>query len=68
MPFTALPLTEAIGYRAMVYSEESGLTSGLRPGDALIAATATANNLTLLSGNAKHFKPIRGLRLQVFTP
>ena len=66
--FTVLPLTEAIGHRAMVYIEEYGLTSGLRAGDALIAATATENNLTLLSGNAKHFKPIRGLRLQVFTP
>ena len=30
--------------------------------------SATENNLTLLSGNVKHFKPIRGLRLQVFTP
>ena len=66
--FSILPLTEAIGHRAMVYIEEYGLTNGLRAGDALIAATATENNLTLLSGNAKHFKPIRGLRLQVFTP
>ena len=66
--FTLLPLTEAIGHRAMVYIEEYGLTSGIRAGDALIAATATENNLTLISGNGKHFKPIHGLRLKMFTP
>ena len=66
--FTVLPLTETIGHRAMVYIEEYGLASGLRAGDALIAATATENNLTLLSGNGRHFKPIRGLRLKIFTP
>ncbi|HWU40763.1 MAG TPA: PIN domain-containing protein, partial [Candidatus Acidoferrum sp.] len=49
--FTVLPLTEAIGHRAMVYIEEYALASGLRAGDALIAATATENNLTLTSGN-----------------
>jgi predicted nucleic acid-binding protein len=66
--FTILPLTETIGHRAMVYIEEYGLASGLRAGDALIAATATENNLTLLSGNGKHFKPIHDLRLRIFTP
>ncbi len=54
--------------KALVYSVLAGSSSGLRAGDALIAATATENNLTLLSGNAKHFKPIRGLRLRIFTP
>jgi predicted nucleic acid-binding protein len=68
LQFLVLPLTEAIGHRAMVYIEEYGLASGLRAGDALIAATATENNLTLMSGNAKHFKPIRGLRLKIFSP
>jgi predicted nucleic acid-binding protein len=66
--FTVLPLTETIGHRAMVYIEEYGLASGLRAGDALIAATASENNLTLMSGNGKHFKPIHGLRLKVFSP
>ena len=66
--FTLLPLTETIGHRAMVYIEEYGLAGGLRAGDALIAATATENNLTLLSGNGKHFKPIHGLRIKRFTP
>ena len=66
--FTILPLTETIGHRAMVYIEEYGLASALRAGDALIAATAIENDLPLMTGNRKHFKPIQGLRLKVFTP
>jgi predicted nucleic acid-binding protein len=50
-----------------IFIEEYGLASGLRAGDALIAATATENSVTLTSGNGKHFKPIHGLRLRVFT-
>jgi predicted nucleic acid-binding protein len=66
--FGVLPLTEAIGHRALVYVEEYTLAHGLRAGDAVIAATAVENNLTLVSSNAKHFKPIRELRLKVFSP
>jgi len=66
--FTVLPLTEAIGHRAIVYIEEYGLASGLRAGDALIAATAIENDLPLMTGNKKRFKPIQGLRLKIFTP
>lgn len=66
--FTLLPLTENIGHRAVVYIEEYGLATGLRAGDAIIAATATENNLPLLTSNAKHFKAIQELRLKVFAP
>jgi hypothetical protein len=66
--FGVLPLTEAIGHRALVYVEEYALAHGLRAGAAVIAATAVENNLTLVSSNAKHFKPIRELRLKVFSP
>jgi len=48
--------------------EEYSLSSGLRAGDALIAATAAENNMVLCSSNSKHFKPIRNLRLKVFHP
>lgn len=66
--FTILPLSENIGYRASIYLEEYALSCGLRAGDAIIAATATENNLILSSANAKHFKSIHDLKLKVFKP
>lgn len=66
--FIVLPLTENIGHRASIYVEEYGLSSGMRSGDAIIAATAVENNLVLVSSNVKHFKAIRDLRLKQFRP
>ena len=66
--FTALPLTENIGHRASIYIEEYTLSSNLRSGDAIIAATAVENNLPLVSSNVKHFKAIKELQLKVFKP
>ncbi|MCK5581465.1 MAG: type II toxin-antitoxin system VapC family toxin [Candidatus Omnitrophica bacterium] len=66
--FTVLPLTENIGHRALIYVEEHTLSHHLRSADAVIAATATESNLTLVSGNAKHFKAIKDLKLKVFKP
>lgn len=66
--FLILPLTENIGHRAAIYLEEYALAGGLRAGDALIAATATENSLTLVTGNAKHFRIIKDLSLKVFIP
>ena len=64
--FSVLPLTENTGHRALVYVEEYGLSSGMRAGDAIIAATATENGMVLATGNAKHFKAVRELELKVF--
>ena len=66
--FRVLPLTENIGHRAAVYVEEYSLSSGLRAGDAIIAATAVENNMPMMTGNAKHFRPIRELKLRRFKP
>ncbi len=66
--FTILPLSENIGHRALIYIEEYTLSRGLRAGDAIIAATAVENNMTLVSGNAKHFRPIKELKLKIFKP
>ncbi|MCD6584370.1 MAG: type II toxin-antitoxin system VapC family toxin [Desulfobacteraceae bacterium] len=67
--FTVLPLTENIGHRASIYVEEYTLSSGLRlrPGDAIIAATAVENSLILASSNLKHFKVIKELQLKSFS-
>ena len=66
--FMVLPLTENIGHRASIYIEEYTLSSGLRSGDAIIAATAVENNLTLVSSNARHFNVIKDLELKAFKP
>ncbi len=66
--FMVLPLTENIGHRASIYVEEYTLSSNLRAGDAIIAATAVENNMILVTSNAKHFKPIKELQLNIFKP
>ena len=66
--FRTLPLTENTGHRAVVYMEEYGLSSGLRVADALIAATAAENNLTLCSGDKSHYRAIAELDLLPFRP
>ena len=66
--FRTIPLSGNIGHRATVYIEEYSLSHGLRAGDAIIAATAAETNMELCSSNAKHFKPIKDLKLKVFRP
>ena len=66
--FTILPFTENIGHRASIYVEEYTLSSKVRAGDAIIAATAVENNLMLASSDGKHFKAIKDLKLKVFKP
>lgn len=66
--FVVLPLTENIGHRASIYVEEYTLSSGLRSGDAIIAATAVENSVILASSNLKHFKAVKELQLKIFKP
>ncbi|MFO7761872.1 MAG: type II toxin-antitoxin system VapC family toxin [Desulfobia sp.] len=66
--FLVLPFTENIGHRASIYIEEYTLASGLRSGDAIIAATAVENNLPVMTSNVKHFKMIKELTLKSFKP
>ncbi len=61
-----LPITENISQKAIDLLESFALNHGLQMGDALIAATALEHNLTLLTGNVKHFKPIPVLRVEKF--
>lgn len=66
--FQVLPLTENIGHRAAVYIEEYALSHGLRAGDAIVAATAVEHGLVLCTGNARHFRPVKNLKIKIFKP
>jgi hypothetical protein len=66
--FRVLPLSEALGAHAAVLIEQHALSHGIQLADALIAATAMEFGLPLCSGNAQHFRPIRGLSCVTFRP
>ncbi len=64
--FDVLPFTENIGHRAAIYIEEYALATGMRAGDAIIAATAIENDLELATSNRKHYATIVNLKVQFF--
>jgi len=68
LDFIVVPLSENIGHRALIYIEEYSLSHGISADDALIAATAVENNLTLISSNAKHYRSIKDLNFKKFIP
>ena len=66
--FNILPFTENIGHRAAIYIEEYALATGMRAGDAIIAATAMENDLELATSNRKHYSSITHLKTHFFKP
>ena len=50
--------------KALDILEEHHLASGILLFDAFIAATAIENNLILITGNLKHFKMIKELKVE----
>eukprot|EP00831_Metopus_contortus_P001771 TRINITY_DN10644_c0_g2_i2.p2 TRINITY_DN10644_c0_g2~~TRINITY_DN10644_c0_g2_i2.p2 ORF type:complete len:127 (+),score=15.11 TRINITY_DN10644_c0_g2_i2:379-759(+) len=66
--FRIIPISENISHRAIIYMEEHALKSGMDMADALIAATAVENALTLYTTNDKHYKVICDLQLSVYRP
>lgn len=63
-----LPLTPAITEQAVGLMEDLTLSHGLQLGDALIAATALAHGLPLLTANVKHFASVPALQVEAFKP
>ena len=66
--FRTLPLSENVGHRALVYIEEYALKAGLCVADALIAATAVENQLTLCTANQRHYRAVNDLNVKPFSP
>ncbi len=65
---SVLPFTENIGHRAAIYIEEYAMSTGMRAGDAIIAATAMENDLELITSNKKHYAAIVNLKTHFFKP
>jgi len=61
-------INEDISAKSMFLVEQHYLGSSLVLADALIAATAIANGLKLLTGNTKHYKIIKNIELEGFKP
>ncbi len=55
-------LSDSIGNKAYEYLKQYARSHGLVAMDAIVAATAVVNDLTLVSKNEKHFRPLRNLK------
>ncbi|OGK08961.1 hypothetical protein A2767_03045 [Candidatus Roizmanbacteria bacterium RIFCSPHIGHO2_01_FULL_35_10] len=62
--FEVIHTNELISKKALDILEEHHLASGILLFDAFIAATAIEYNLILITGNLKHFKMIKGLKVE----
>ncbi len=67
LDITVIPLSEAIGSRALELMERHALPDGLDLPDALIAATALETAQPFTTANEKHYRPL-ALDLHVFRP
>ena len=63
--YRAIPPNEDIGRRAYYLMKTYARSHGLQTLDALIAATAIEEGLTLVSKNRKHFQMIGDLKLDM---
>ncbi len=63
-----LYINEEISAKAMFFIERYYLSHSLEMADALIAATALVNGVSILTANHKHYSVIKELDLAVFRP
>lgn len=59
-----LPITKATGETMLSLLKSYSLSHNLEIPDALIAATSMKENMILVTGNHRHFKMIKGLKLE----
>jgi predicted nucleic acid-binding protein len=63
-----LYISEEISAKAMFVVEQYFLSHSLHLADALIGATAIDYGLPLFTGNDKHYKVIKGIKIKRFRP
>ncbi len=61
-------ITEEISSKAMFYVEQHYLSHSVQLADALIGATAVSHSISLLTGNDKHYKIVKEIKLSKFRP
>ena len=59
-------ITEEISSKAMFYVEQHYLSHSMQLADALIGATAVAHGIPLFTGNTKHYKTVKEIKLSKF--
>lgn len=59
-------ITEEISSKAMFYVEQHYLSHSVQLADALIGATAVAYGIPLLTGNDKHYRIVKDIKLSKF--
>ena len=63
-----LYISEEISAKAMFYVEQHFLSHSMQLADALIGATAIAYGNPVLTGNDKHYKVLKDLKIKRFSP
>jgi len=68
LAFKIYDIDTDISLHARQMVKQFSLSHHVEMGDALIAATAISYNELLCTSNAKHFLPINGLMLEIYSP
>jgi predicted nucleic acid-binding protein len=63
-----LYISEEISVKAMFYVEQHFLSHSIQLADALIGATAIVYGNSVLTGNDKHYKILKDLKIKKFRP
>ncbi len=63
-----LYISEEISAKAMFYIEQHFLSHSLQLADALIGATAITYGLPIITGNEKHYKAMKDIKIKKFVP
>ena len=66
--FKIYEIDKKISFKARQLVEQLALSHSMEMADALIAATALVYDELLCTSNGKHFVPVHGLKLEIYSP